>query len=144
MLNLSSIMISLIKLKDIHQREDTDHVHAIVRTGPRATHMIHVGDLAPAGTMLVTPVLEELFQHLNILCLPKLYTLSVDKFMHSYHNKLLPNHFGDYFIPISSIHSYSTRRATSNNLFLPRVNSSSGKYSYLCWPKSVNFNTRRY
>jgi len=36
--------------------------------------------------------LEEHFQRLNILCLPKLYSFSVGKFMHSYHNKLLPNH----------------------------------------------------
>ena len=33
--------------------------------------------------------LEEHFQHINILCLPKLYSFSVGKFMHSYHNKLL-------------------------------------------------------
>ena len=38
-------------------------------------------------------LLEEPFQHLNILSLPKIYTLSVGKFMHSCHNKLLPNHF---------------------------------------------------
>jgi len=81
-----------------------------------------------------TTALEEPFQHLNILSLPKIYTLSVGKFMHSYHSKLLPNHFDEYFIPINSIHSHSTRLATSNNLFLPRVNSSSGKCS-LCWPK---------
>jgi len=37
--------------------------------------------------------------------------------MHSYYNKLLPNHFDDYFIPISSVHSYTTRISTSNNLF---------------------------
>ena len=49
--------------------------------------------------------------------------------MHSYHNKLLPNHFDEYFIPLSSIHYHSTRLATSKNLFLPRVNSSSGKSS---------------
>ena len=73
--------------------------------------------------------LEDHFQHLNILCLPKLYSFSVDKFMHSYHNKLLPNHFDEYFIPLSSIHYHSTRPATSKNLFLPRVNSSSGKFS---------------
>ena len=73
--------------------------------------------------------LEESFQHLNILCLPKLYALSVGKFMHSCYNRLLPNHFDDSFIPISSIHSHSTRLATFNNLFLPRVNSSSGKCS---------------
>jgi len=30
-------MLSLIiKIKDIHQCEDTDHVYAIVRTSPRA------------------------------------------------------------------------------------------------------------
>jgi len=71
----------------------------------------------------------EHFQHLNILCLPKWYSFSVGKFMHSYHNKLLPNHFDEHFIPLSSIHYHSTRLATSKNLFLPRVNSSSGKCS---------------
>jgi len=78
-----------------------------------------------------TKSLEEPFQHLNILSLPKIYTLSVGKFMHSYHNKLLPNYFDEYFIPMSSIHSHSTRLATSNNLFLPRVNSSSGTFSVI-------------
>ena len=73
--------------------------------------------------------IEEHFQHLNILCLPKLYSFSVGKFMHSYHNKLLPNHFDEYFVPLSSIHYHSTRLATSKNLFLPEVNSSSGKGS---------------
>ena len=46
---------------------------------------------------------EEHFQHLNILCLPKLHSFSVGKFIHSYHNKLLPNHFDEYFISLSSI-----------------------------------------
>jgi len=32
--------------------------------------------------------------------------------MHSYHNKLLPNHFDEYFITLSSIHYHSTRLAT--------------------------------
>ena len=76
-----------------------------------------------------TKSLEEPFQHLDILSLPKMYTLSVGKFMHSYHNKLLPNHFDEFFIPISSIHYHSTRLATFNNPFLPNVNSSSGKCS---------------
>jgi len=30
--------------------------------------------------------------------------------MHSYHNKLLPNHFDEHFIPLSSIHYHSTRQ----------------------------------
>jgi len=77
--------------------------------------------------------LEEHFQHLNILCLPKLYSFSVGKSMHSNHYKLLPNHFDEYFIPLSSIHYHSTRLATSRNLFLLRVNFSSGK----CSPKFI-------
>ena len=58
LLNLSSIMLSLIKIKDIHQCEDANYVCAIVITSPRATHVVRGGDLVPAGTMLVTPVLE--------------------------------------------------------------------------------------
>ena len=72
-------------------------------------------------------LLVEHFQHLNILCLPKLYSFSVGKFMHFCHNKLLPNPFWWIFIPLSSIHYHSTRLATSRNLFLSRVISSSGK-----------------
>jgi len=82
--------------------------------------------IKPTNTKSLEP-----FQHLNILSLPKIYTLSVGKFMHSYHHKLLPNHLDEYFIPISSLHSHSPRPATSNNLFLPRVNSSSGKCSLI-------------
>jgi len=49
-------MLSLIiKFKDIYQCEDTDHVYAVVRTGPWATYMVRTDDLVPAGTMLVTP-----------------------------------------------------------------------------------------
>jgi len=55
-------MLSLIKIKDIHQCEDTDYVYAVVRTGPWAIHMVRAGDLAPAGTMLVTPVVQCLKQ----------------------------------------------------------------------------------
>jgi len=69
------------------------------------------------------------FPALKYLMPSKLYTLSVGKLMHSHHNKLLQNNFDEYFIPVSSIHSHSTRLATSNNLFLPRVNSFSGKCS---------------
>jgi len=78
-------MLSLIKIKDIHQCEDTDHVYAIVRTGPRATHVVRVGDLVPAGTMLVTPVIEHILiyetrilslQVFNILCM---YAMNVNE-----------------------------------------------------------------
>jgi len=51
-------MLSLIQIKDIHQCEDTDHVYVIFRTSPWATHVVCAGDLTPASTMLVTPVLH--------------------------------------------------------------------------------------
>ena len=76
-----------------------------------------------------TASLEEPFQNLNILCLSTLYALSEGKFMKSYYNKLLPNNFVDYFIPISSVHPHFRRQLTSNNVLLLRVNSSSGKCS---------------
>jgi len=92
---------------------------------------MHLIKLQNKAIKIINPTnigsLEDHFQHLNILCLPKLYSFSVGKFIHSY--KLLPNHFDEYFIPLSSIYYHSTRLATSKKLFLPRVNSSSGKYS---------------
>jgi len=51
-------MLSLIKIKDIHQCEDTDHVNAIFSTRPQATHVVRVGGMVPAGTMLGTPALQ--------------------------------------------------------------------------------------
>ena len=45
-------MLSLINIEDIYQCEDTDPVYAIVRS-PRSTHVVRVGDLVPAGTILV-------------------------------------------------------------------------------------------
>jgi len=45
------------KTNHIHLCEDTDHVDTIIRTDPRATHVVATGDLVPAGTMLVTPAL---------------------------------------------------------------------------------------
>jgi len=37
--------------------------------------------------------------------------------MHSYHKKLLPNHFDDYFIPISLNQSHSTRLSILTTCF---------------------------
>jgi len=73
--------------------------------------------------------LEEHFQHLHILCLPKLYIFLVGKFLHFYHNKLLPNHFWWIFYS-TQLNSLSLHKpTTSRNMFLPRVHSSSGKCS---------------
>jgi len=52
LLNLPSIMLS-INIEDSHQWEDTKPVSAIVKTSPRATHVVCAGDLVLAGTMLV-------------------------------------------------------------------------------------------
>ena len=46
------MMLSLMQIKYIHQCENTDHVYAIVRTSPLATHMVR------AGTVLVTPTVN--------------------------------------------------------------------------------------
>jgi len=54
LLNLSLIMLLLIKINNIHLCEDTFHVAAILRTTPQATHVVRAGDLLPVGTMLVT------------------------------------------------------------------------------------------
>jgi len=40
-------MLSLIKIKDIHQCEDTDHVYATVRTSPQAIHVVRSGEVVP-------------------------------------------------------------------------------------------------
>jgi len=37
----------------------TEHVYAIVRASPQATYVVHAGNLVPAGTRLVTPVLHK-------------------------------------------------------------------------------------
>jgi len=49
-------MLSLIKVND------TDQVYAIVRTSPRAAHVVRAGDLVPAGTMLVTRGLQYMME----------------------------------------------------------------------------------
>ena len=56
--------------KYIHQYEDTDHVYAIVRTSPRATHVVCAGDLVPADNMLVTPALCPALFHCVVNTMP--------------------------------------------------------------------------
>ena len=83
--------------------------------------------------------LEESFQHLTILGLPKLYALPLGICMHSYYNKLLPYHFDDYFNPTSSIYSNPSKLSISNNvsrLFFRKM------CPYICWPKNVVFSPR--
>ena len=51
-------MLSLkIKIKDIHHCKETDHPSCVCysQNRPQTTHMVHTGDLVPAGIILVTP-----------------------------------------------------------------------------------------
>jgi len=69
----------------------------------------------------------------------KLYALSVGNFMHSYQNKLLPNHFDHLFQSALFILTHKIfhfwwqkfywLQKFKHNLLLPRVNLSSGKWS---------------
>jgi len=54
LLNLPLIMLSLM----MSTCDDTRHLNAIFKTGPRATNVVLAGDLVPAGAVLVTPALE--------------------------------------------------------------------------------------
>ena len=52
-----------------------------------------------------------LYSKHKILEIPDLLKLSIDKFMYSFYNGRLPNHFDNHFIEIASVHSYQTRLA---------------------------------
>ena len=112
--------------------ETINHYHSILNWGRASNATIQpLIKLENKAIKIInqtnTGSLEEHFQHLNILCLPKVFSFSLGKFMHSYHNKLLPNHFGEYFVPLSTIHYHSTTLATSKTfcyleLTLPQEN----------------------
>ena len=44
-------------INDVNICDDTHHLNAILKTGPRATNVVLAGDLVPAGTVLATPAL---------------------------------------------------------------------------------------
>ena len=58
-----------------------------------------------------------------------LFQFSVAKFMYSFYNGGLPNHFDNYFAEIASVHKYQTRLASLQKYYLPRMNTSSGQLS---------------
>ena len=57
---ICSICLNYVIINEnyIYQRENTDHAYAIVRTSRQATHMVRGEDLAPEGTVLVTPAVN--------------------------------------------------------------------------------------
>ena len=64
-----------------------------------------------------------------ILEIPDLFQLSSAKFMYSFYNGGLPNHFDDYFAEIASVHKYQTRLASLQKDYLPRMKKSLGQLS---------------
>ena len=70
-----------------------------------------------------------LYSKHKILAIPDLFQLSVAKFMYSFYNGGLPNHFDNYFAEIASVHKYQTRLASLQKYYLPRMNTTLGQLS---------------
>ena len=68
--------------------------------------------------------LKPLFKNLQFLKLSGIFELETAKFMLKLHLNKLPDFCGDHlknFIKVSSIHTYCTRRAISNNYYVPKT-----------------------
>jgi len=65
-----------------------------------------------------------LYSQHKILNAPDLFKLSVAKFMYSFGNDEVPNHFDSYFSEIASVHKYQTRLASLQKYHLPRTKTS--------------------
>ena len=65
--------------------------------------------LAGADWMTHAP---PLYSRLNVLCLNKLTTHVIAKFMHKHYLGKLPKNFNDYFTLVSSVHSRTTRHSS--------------------------------
>ena len=70
-----------------------------------------------------------LYSKHKILEIPGLFQLSVAKFMHSFYNGGLPNHFDNYFAEIASVHNYQTRLSSLQKYYLPRMKTFLGQLS---------------
>ena len=70
-----------------------------------------------------------LYSKHTILEIPDLFQLSVVKFMYSFYNGGLPNHFDNYFAEIASVYKYQTRLASLRKYYLPRMKISLGQLS---------------
>jgi len=65
----------------------------------------------------------------KILEILDLFQFSVAKFMYSFSNGRLPNHFDNYFAEIASVHKYQTRLASLQKYCLSRMKTSLGQLS---------------
>ena len=70
-----------------------------------------------------------LYSKHKILEILDLFQLSVAKFMYSFHNGGLLNHFDNYFAEIATVHKYQRRLASLQKYYLPRMKTSLGQLS---------------
>ena len=75
--------------------------------------------------------LNKLYASFNILKLEDIYNLELAKFVYLYHYNALPEIFKNYFKHASEYHNYSTRYASNQNFFIPRMLTSQGQSSSL-------------
>ena len=54
---------------------------------------------------------EPIFKELKVLTVEKLYMYAVQMFMFKFHNGLLPNIFGEFFVVNADIHGHNTRQS---------------------------------
>ena len=64
---------------------------------------------------------------LELLTVNNVYRLHALRFTHLWHKDLLPNVFHNFFKYASSLHTYNTRYAASQNLYKIRVRTNTGK-----------------
>ena len=70
-----------------------------------------------------------IYHQLNLLKINDIYHLKIAKMMHCLHNGKLPQTFDDYFVPVTSVHTHLTRKATHCKYFLHSISSEHCKRS---------------
>jgi len=79
-----------------------------------------------------------LYSKHKILEIPDLFQLSVAKFMYSFYNDGLPNHFDNYFAEIASVLKYQTRLSSLQKiLFTQNENISGSAFFKVYWTENL-------
>ena len=77
--------------------------------------------------------LDQVYHAEKMLKVSNIVRLELAKFMYHYHKFKVPNLFitENYFTTVNEIHSYKTRSSSSKCYFLPSVNTTAGRRSFL-------------
>ena len=70
-----------------------------------------------------------LFKRLNIMKLHDLVDYCTAVFMYKFKNNILPIIFDRFFTSVKQIHSYSTRSATKDHFYMPKIRTNYGKFN---------------